>query len=140
VAYLRRDPGDEVTPPGMVDPQFYKRDNDTVESFEAAESVLGNADGTAAHMLEKRELKAKVDRYWHLSQLSTPANVEFDVDDKTLGHMPSQGRYYRQYEDSAGGGQTIYIVEPGHAPGAQVCIFLFSHVLGRSKLFLTWRL
>jgi hypothetical protein len=33
VAYLRRDPGDEVTPPGMVDPQFYKRDNDTVESL-----------------------------------------------------------------------------------------------------------
>ncbi len=46
---------------------------------------------------------------WHLSQISIPPRVDWDIDQDP--HLPSQDKYAYYFDDSQGAGQTIYIME-----------------------------
>lgn len=105
---------------GMFD--SHKNNNDTIASSDEVLSILDDIDIHTRHLLGERTVQANIDGNWHLSQISTPANVQFNVDDSTVGHLPSQSEFYRQFDDSLGEGQTIYVIEPGWAPNAKVCI------------------
>ncbi len=57
---------------------------------------------------------------WHLSQVSIPEDEAWDVDSGK--HEPTKEKYAYYYDDSAGEGQTIYLMEEGITKGYQVSV------------------
>jgi hypothetical protein len=79
--------------------------------------------------LLKRGLASDSDTNWHLSQMSTPAKVNFNDEDTQVNHSPNMadpdnGKFYWEFDDSYGRGQTIYMVEASWFSGSPVSISL----------------
>lgn len=77
---------------------------------------------------QKRATDPEVTDRWHLSQISIPPRVDWDVDNSP--HLPSQNKFAYYYDDTQGSGQTIYIMEEDIAANGGVSeIFILSHAL-----------
>ena len=96
----------------MVDFDVREAGNDTLTSSGKVAVVSDDRASYAGLVpsLGKRELQSTVDTNWHLSQIMTPPEVIWDVDDNNVGHLPGQEKFYRQEASSLGAGQTVYVI------------------------------
>lgn len=99
-----------------------RREGDTMT---LPDEDLAGTNETSMSLL-KRDVEAfGSDGNWHLSMISTPGNIIFDIDDPSVGHEPdffdhSVGKFYWRFKEPLGEGQTIYILEAGWFPSTKV--------------------
>ena len=88
-------------------------------------SSCNNTDAESWAQLEERAIREpQISKYWHLGQLSFPAGLKWDEAQKlgssTEIHKPSSDQYAYHFDDSAGTGQTFYMIETGWIPNPDV--------------------
>ncbi|EEY17149.1 oviduct-specific glycoprotein [Verticillium alfalfae VaMs.102] len=79
--------------------------SDGAEKLDEAAELLNNETSDIA----KRATSPEISDRWHLSHISIPERVDWDVDDDP--HIPSQNKFAYYFNNREGSGQTIYIME-----------------------------
>ncbi|PNH64228.1 hypothetical protein VD0001_g8902 [Verticillium dahliae] len=79
--------------------------SDGVEKLNEAAELLKNETSDIA----KRATSPEISDRWHLSHISIPERVDWNVDDDP--HIPSQNKFAYYFNNREGSGQTVYIME-----------------------------
>ncbi|KAG7102489.1 Chitotriosidase-1 like protein [Verticillium longisporum] len=79
--------------------------SDGVEKLNEAADSLNNETPD----IGKRATSPEISDRWHLSHISIPERVDWDVDDDP--HIPSQNKFAYYFNNREGSGQTVYIME-----------------------------
>ncbi|KAM0566340.1 hypothetical protein ACHAP9_007423 [Verticillium nonalfalfae] len=79
--------------------------SDGAEKLDEAAELLNNETSDIA----KRATSPEISDRWHLSHISIPERVDWDVDDDP--HIPSQNKLAYYFNNREGSGQTVYIME-----------------------------